>query len=321
MKSPPCLAFAGRVAVLLVPLVVATPVYAGMTQDLASCTAAEGQGSAAACTRVMRSGRLPRGQFYIGHFNRGSSYRQAGDLTKALADFNQVVALKPHFSRGYHMRALVHYALGDRKKALSDIDRAIKLDAKDWSTYFSRAALLRADGDFDAALADLSAAQDLKPKKHEVLLLRALIKADKGDYGAARADVNKVIAEGSVTAAGYYARAAIAYQERRFDAATADLDRALARQADLAAAHMLWGRVLEARADTAAAKKHYRQALAAPSTNFDGLFAHKTARARLDALGAGASANVALNNGSTPSVGCKRFLPATGTIITADCDE
>jgi hypothetical protein len=50
--------------------------------------------------------------------------------------------------------------------------------------------------------------------------------------------------------------------------------------------------------------------------------AHATARARLDALEGSAAANVALNSGETQrSVGCRRFLPATGAIIEADCDD
>ncbi len=81
---------------------LATPSFAGMNEDLASCTAAEGRASAKACTRVMDSGRLPRNQFYIGYFNRGAGYRKAGDLDAAMADFDRVVSLNPDFARGFH---------------------------------------------------------------------------------------------------------------------------------------------------------------------------------------------------------------------------
>ncbi len=104
----------------------------------------KGADSAAACTRVMNSGRLPSEQFYIGYFNRGSGYRRAGDFDKALADFNKVVKLKPAFARGYHMRGLVQGDLGQRDDALADLDRAVELDTSEWSTYYARASLLRA---------------------------------------------------------------------------------------------------------------------------------------------------------------------------------
>ncbi len=79
----------------LLLVVMATGVQAGMSQDLASCTAAKNRSAAAACTRVMDSGRLPRAQMYIGHFNRGTAYRRAGDFDKAVSDFSKVLELKP----------------------------------------------------------------------------------------------------------------------------------------------------------------------------------------------------------------------------------
>jgi tetratricopeptide (TPR) repeat protein len=318
------LATAYMVAAVLVTVGVSMPASAGMSQDLANCTAAQGRSSAAACTRVMDSGRLPREQFYIGYFNRGSGYRSAGDFDKALADFNKVVELKPRFARGYHMRGVVQDDLGARDKALADLDRAIELNSRDWSAYFSRATVLRANNDPDAALVDLATAADLKPKESKVILLRALINSDKGDYAAARADINKVISAGHERAAAYYARAAVAYQEGRLDAATADLDRVFALSESFPAAHMLMGRILEARGDTAGARARYRKAAGLAPGSFDARSARRTARDRLqamgDTVGGTDNADVALVQ-PAKDVGCKRFLPATGTIISASCDD
>jgi tetratricopeptide (TPR) repeat protein len=318
------LATAYMVAAVLVTVGFSTPASASMNQDLASCTAAEGRSSAAACTRVMDSGRLPREQFYIGYFNRGSGYRMAGDFDKALADFNKVVERKPRFARGFHMRGVVQDELGAPDKALADLDHAIELDSREWSFYFSRAAVLRGNNDLDGALIDLTTAADLKPKEQKVILLRALINADKGDYAAARAEINKVISAGHDRAAAYYARATVAYREQRLDAATADLDRTLALSESFPAAHTLMGRILETRGDTAGAKARYRKAAGLPPGSLDARSAQKTARERLQALGgtvAGTdSADIALVQPSK-EVGCKRFLPATGTIISANCDD
>ena len=132
-----------RMAAMLAPLAVATHAMAGMSQDLASCTAAKGLSSAAACTRVMNSGRLPDEQFWIGHFNRGSGYRRANDYDKALADFDKAVELNSRFARAYQGRALVHDEQGEDYKAHADLDRAIELDPRDWSAYYSRATILR----------------------------------------------------------------------------------------------------------------------------------------------------------------------------------
>jgi tetratricopeptide (TPR) repeat protein len=313
------------VAAVLVTVGFSTPASAGMSHDLASCIAAdEGRSSAAACTRVMDSGRLPREQFYIGYYNRGTALHKAGDTEEALADFDKVVKLNPRFARGFHMRGVVQDELGAPDKALADLDHAIELDARNWTFYFGRAAVMRGKNDLDGALIDLATAADLEPQESKVILLRALINADKGDYGVARADINKVISAGHDRAAAYYARAAVAYREQRFDAATADLDRTLALSESFAAAHSLMGRILEARGDTAGAKARYRQAAGLSPDSLDARAAQKTARERLQALGDTVggtdSADIALVQPSK-EVGCKRFLPATGTIISANCDD
>ena len=312
------LATAYMVIMLLATVGMPSTAQAGMQQDLNNCTAAEGRNSAAACTRVMNSGRLPRAQFYIGYFNRGSGYRRAGDFDKALADFGRVVKLKPKFARGYHMRGLVRADLGERDKALADLGQAIKLNDGAWAPYYTRASVLRADKDYDGALADLDRAAKLKPDENKVKILRALVTADKGDYAEARAEINKVISHGRGLATAYYARAAVAFEEKRFDSASEDVERALTREKDFPAAYALQGRIKEAKGYTGAAKVSYRKALELPVADMEARAARKLATQRLKALGA--SADVALNQSET-DVGCKRFLPATGSIINMDCDK
>jgi tetratricopeptide (TPR) repeat protein len=142
--------------------------------------------------------------------------------------------------------------------------------------------------------------------------------ADKGDFAEARSDINKVIASGKNAPAAYYARAAVAYEEGRYDAAADDVDRALAGRAEFPAAQALMGRIMEARGDTAAAKERYRKALDLPVADLEARAGRQMAETRLKALGD--KADVALNQ-RRPEVGCKRFLPATGTIINADCAD
>jgi tetratricopeptide (TPR) repeat protein len=332
-----------RIAAMLAPLAVATHAVAGMSQDLASCTAAKGLSSAAACTRVMDSGRLPDEQAWIGHFNRGSGYRRGNAYDEALADFDKAVELNPRFARAYQGRALVHDELGEDYKAHADLDRAIELDAHDWSAYYSRATITRGAGDFDGALADLAKAAERAPKKPQIALLRALIQSAKGEPAEARAAINKVIADGKSDASGYYARAVVAFDEQHLDVALADLDRAFAAEDDFAAAHMLKGRILEAQGDKAGARQRYRKALELAPDLFDGRHARAIARDRLKVLGDAATPVALIEPRREPErklerkaereperdsggdsgrkVGCKRFLPTTGTIIEASCGE
>jgi tetratricopeptide (TPR) repeat protein len=312
-------------AALILPAAFSSPSVAGMRQDLKSCTAAQGRAATAACTRVMNSGRLPRKQFYIGYFNRGSAYRRAGDSNRALADFNRALKRKPGFVRGYIMRAVTYDDLGNHDKALADLNEAVRRDGKSWSALFIRATVLRAEKRYDDALDDLRKGAKLKPSKVKVRLLRALILADRGDIAEARDEINDVITEGNAIPEAFYVRAEIAFAENRLEAARTDVDKAIKRAPTLVAAHALKGRILDARGDAVGAEKAYRKARQLPVDGFEVRPARRLARAGLNAKAAKAKrsksgADVALN-ASAGKVECKRFLPATGTIITADCDD
>ena len=320
---------------LLVAL-LATSASAGMSQDLSSCTAAKDRAAAAACTRVMSSGRLPREQMYIGHFNRGTGYRRAGDTAKAINDFTKVLELKPDFVRAYEARGMVHADGGNRDAAMADLDEAVKRGGDQWQFHYSRAVVLRADGDREGALRDLEAAMDLDREAAFPPLMRALILADQGSFEGARSEINRVLSRGSETAAAHYARASVAFAEGRVEAAEKDVDRALDLRADFAAAHMLKGRILEERGEASAARQRFEKALADPTDSFDGRAARRVAKARLTdgdradsskpekpaRKKSAAKADVAEVILDKPRpLDCKVFLPATGSVVTAKCSE
>ena len=94
---------------------------------------------------------------------------------------------------------------------------------------------------------------------------------------------------------------------------------------DFAAAHMLKGRILEAQGDKTGARQRYRRALELAPDLFDGR--HARAVAAIALQGAGRSAarpgrwRDVVDHEPGRKVGCKRFLPTTGTIIEASCGE
>ena len=310
-----------------------TPARAGMQNDLALCTAAEGLQSAAACTRVMNSGRLRDQDTYIGYYNRADAYERAGELDKALADLNKVIEIKPTFARGYLARGLVQDDLGATSKALADLESAIALKSDDAGIYVNRATVLRGKQDFDGALADLKTAADLDPKREKIALQRVLVLAERGDMKAARDAADALFAGGTADAAVHYVRATVSFAEEHLEAAQTELERALKLNARFAGAHTLMGRIEEKRGNASAAKSHYEAALKSVGQELDRRLAMKTARDRIAALKDVTAASVASNQPEheadhEPSSvevperapGCKRFLPATGTIISADCD-
>ena len=297
-----------------------SPSLAGMKSDLSNCIAADRPASAAACTRVINSGRLPRNQFYIGYFNRGSAYQNAGKSKRALADFNRVVNRRPKFARGYFARALAQYDLGAWDKSIADFDRYIELEPDGWSGYYNRALVYRRKNEPDRALADLDKAASMKPDSHHIPLVRALVLSDKGQHAAAKDAITKLIAADRDTAAGYYARAVVAFREHQLDATTADLQKALAIEENFTAAHTLMGRVQEARGKVSDARASYHRAVDSSAKLFDGHPAQQLARERLSGISGKGRSDVALKTESSNS-GCRRFLPTAGITVPYDCSE
>lgn len=165
---------------------LASQSLAGMKQDLADCNTSHPAHGAAACTRVMKSGRLPRPQFYIGYFNRAGAYRKAGKNKRALADLNRSVKLRPRFAKAYYARALTRHDLGDLDGALADMDRYIELKPKSPLGYYKRALLHRKLKDLDRTLADLDKALELKTDFSEARALRDTVVEERGPTGCQR---------------------------------------------------------------------------------------------------------------------------------------
>src|SRR5262245_44647381 len=142
------------VGLALLPIAGSVPAHAGMKQDLADCTAADRATSAAACTRVMNSGRLPNEQFYLGHYNGGWSYLNSNDYDKALADFDKSIKFLSSYADTYFSRALVQHERGEREKSLADLDRYLDLKGSDWEAHIKRSAVFRWRGEPSSAFSE-----------------------------------------------------------------------------------------------------------------------------------------------------------------------
>lgn len=152
------------IATLAAAIAAATPAFAGMQEDLADCPNPNRPGAAAACSRILASGRLPKGQFYIAYFNRGWAYRQAGDAARARADFDTVLRLEPRYAWGYYSRALIERDEGAHDKAKADLHKALAIDAGFVAANALMGRLLEARGDIAGARAHYQRALAAEPK-------------------------------------------------------------------------------------------------------------------------------------------------------------
>jgi tetratricopeptide (TPR) repeat protein len=62
--------------------------------------------------------------------NRGVAYKAKGDLNRAIADYNQAIALDPKYAVAYYNRGVMYNDKGDLDRAIADYNRAIALDPK-----------------------------------------------------------------------------------------------------------------------------------------------------------------------------------------------
>jgi len=108
--------------VMLASLIAASPVAA--IDDRQSCLAQKYDDSRLeACSRLIDSAPQDAAAYY----QRGSTYRQRGDVDRALADYSKAIELKPNYGAAYTARGLVYAAKGDYQRALADVMRADEL--------------------------------------------------------------------------------------------------------------------------------------------------------------------------------------------------
>lgn len=321
-----------RVASVLLSLMagagaLASPALAGMTQDLADCTAADRKTSAAACTRVMNSGRLPREQFYIGHYNRGWAHFHQAHYDKALADFDSSVKYNSGYADTYLSRAIIQHVRGARDQSRADLDRYLEKKGKSAEAHLNRAVVFRHRGEPDTAFSELRRAGTLDPDNVKVAAQRAIVLSDLGEAAPAKSEADKAAAADPKSAAAHYARALIAYRTGDLATATAATDTALELKESLPAVHTLKGEIQEKQGEKDAAAASYRRALEISSKSLDAYEAQETARARLKALGGTAPPpeQVAAKAPAPPAPAkvseCRRFIPYAETTVAVDCER
>lgn len=325
-------AFATRLSIFLAMGAAAftSPAFAGMTQDLEDCTAADRKTSVESCTRVMDSGRLWDNQVYIGHYNRGWGYFNSGNYDKALADFDKSIKLNASYADTYLSRAITQNMRGAREAALADLDTYLDKKGEVAEAHVNRARLFRAMKEPNRAFSELQRAADLDPADDKVEAMRALALVDLGELSPARAAAEKAITEKPDDALPYYARAFVSFAEKKFDDAMRDVEKALSIKDKHIAAHTLKGKLHEERGEKSAAEASYRRALEGFPKAPDAIGAKEEARERLAALtGEPAPAKIATSDpaaASDPepapaSTDCRRFIPSAGTTVAVECEK
>ena len=174
-------------------IATAQAAFAGMTQDLADCTAADRKTSVGACTRVINSGALPDNQFYIGYYNRAWSHFSQATLTSRSPISTSRWRTIRH-TRTPTIAAPSCSMSSASGRSRSGISTSISISRVRSPSPISSARKCSAGAEsLERAYTEVRRAADLDPNDRKVQVLRALILSDKGDQRWAREDVDKVL--------------------------------------------------------------------------------------------------------------------------------
>jgi tetratricopeptide (TPR) repeat protein len=91
------------------------------------------------------------------YYSRAECYLQLGQFDKAIADYTQVINLKPRLADAYRFRGRAYNQLQQPDKAIADFDKALQLKGPGFfEIYGDRAESYLKKKDYDKAIADYS---------------------------------------------------------------------------------------------------------------------------------------------------------------------
>lgn len=271
-------------AATLFALVAGAPAQAGMQADLKNCTAGEDVGSAEACSRVLKSGRLPKSQHYIAHFNRGWGFRNSGRYERAVDSFTAAIEAKPSYADSYYSRAVAWNDLGEREKAITDLTRYQRTMSDTAKAHYNRALLLRRLGLTAEALASVEKSLAKAKKRGKVDALKALILSDGGAQDKAMAAVEAGLAAAPSSHDLAYVRALVLFRQGESGAAEGHVRAVIGTNPDYSAALNLLGEIQEKRGEIAGARQSYQRSARAKIKTMDERYEREEGQRRLDRL-------------------------------------
>ncbi len=181
-------------------------------------------------------------------------------LPEAVRTFSAAIQARPT-AEAWHHRGLAYAALGEYRKAIADFDQAIAMDPKSAALRVNRGNAYRDSGELDKALRDYNAALERDPRNVIALNNRGLIFSAKGDYDQAMLDFSAAIRIRPDFAEALNHRGVVSWKQGKVDEAERDYKAAIELKRGLAEPYLNLGAVAASRGDYKTAVSHYRQAL------------------------------------------------------------
>ncbi len=106
------------------------------------------------CTAIITARSSTPTQRSAALTNRGRAYLRRDQPDRALADFDQAIAIDPMNSRGWANRGDFHQQQGEFDRAVADYDRAIMANPMDFEAYSQRGNVRLIMGEPERAIPD-----------------------------------------------------------------------------------------------------------------------------------------------------------------------
>ncbi|MBV8102784.1 MAG: tetratricopeptide repeat protein [Verrucomicrobia bacterium] len=174
-------------------------------------------------------------------FNQARGEADAEQNDKAVADYTEVIQLKPDYAEAYNGRGQAYFKLKQFDKAISDYGDAIRIKADFADAYSNRAFAYTRLGQYEKALADCNEAIRIKPDFAEAYKNRANPHNSLQQYEDAINDCNQAIRLKPDYAEAYANRATGYNGLKQYDKAIADCEEALRLKPGLFQAHVIRG--------------------------------------------------------------------------------
>jgi tetratricopeptide (TPR) repeat protein len=205
------------------------------------------------------------------HFDRGNARRRAGDLAGAIADYEHAMTLTPPFPELTYSRGDARLALGDIDGALADFRYVLDLEPDHLEARVSLGDLLLAAGDAVGAADQVRAGLRHTPENARLLCLLGRAARAGGDAPCALIAFDRALAADPALYPALVCRAGLAVEQGRFDDAVADLDRAAELAGDDPVVLVNRGFAHEAAGRPLVAVADYERAMTLPDADLDDL--------------------------------------------------
>lgn len=123
-------------------------------------------------------------------FKRGVYEALIGNYKEAIADFTQVIQLRPDDATAYVNEGIARAAIGDAKRAIADFNSALRLNPDLEVAYYNRGFVRFKLQDYQGALADFNHAIAIAPQNADAYHCRCLVRHHLGDMQGVAEDLH-----------------------------------------------------------------------------------------------------------------------------------